>query len=96
MVYAALALGHMANKHKILCSFGWFMAINFVSSMLVSILIRSLSHMPAIQNLLYFPMDYSLAPLHAILWLTTLFVVLFGAVYFLLTNYVMSKRLNLE
>ncbi len=40
MVYAALALGHMANKHKILCSFGWFMAINFVSSMLVSILIR--------------------------------------------------------
>jgi hypothetical protein len=83
--YLCLAIGHLASKRKLLCSFGAYLGLSVVLEVVGAGLLNLL-------DTVQFP---DLAVYESSL-LVTAFTVLFGAVCFLITNVLMTKKLNLE
>lgn len=97
LIYASIAVGQLFSKHRILASLGAFIVINTVSQILITIAyaIPSYSWFRAET----FPVnDFRTAEpfFHLFIWLSIVFFGLLSAGYFFLTNYILSKRLNLE
>lgn len=98
LVYASLAVGHLFRGHKILASFGAFIVLNT----LAQILFLFLSLTPStITN--FFNIHLNADSIAGFQWLMELAlaygILLYGllsAAYFLITNFILSKRLNLE
>lgn len=93
-IYAAIALGHLFNKHKLLISFGMYIILNTVSQMLMTLFSFIFRH----QGM--FGAENSFVPdvlqINTFLLLSILY---FGAItsgYYLLTNYILKRKLNLE
>lgn len=93
-IYAAIALGHLFNKHKLLASFGMYLAVNTVFQFLSMLMI------PSIANILHKSFNNLMIPLPSDI--NTILIILFaasvtaGAICFILTNWLLKKRLNLE
>lgn len=106
LVYASVAVGHLFNKHRILASLGAFVAISTVTQILATIL----SILPMNLLLPYFKTldDVNMhinsieqlarvsTFIHSFMWIMIIAVALVSAAYFAITNYVLSRRLNLE
>lgn len=94
MLYAAMALGHLYSRHRILASFGWYCALYIALSALSIVLLIILAP------------DYSLkinesgqpaAHIQQLfIWTTLLPSAAMGAFYFWLTDMILKRRLNLE
>lgn len=93
MIYASISIGHLFSKHRILSSFGAFIALNLITTAISSAIgiAFSLSNLP---NL--FDNIESSWPIHLVLILATLFNLIFFAAYFIITNYILKNKLNLE
>lgn len=97
IVYTAIAIGQLFNKHKILASFASFIALTIfeqISNTLISLIpgVMYFSNMPNLTpDLLGAQSFMMLAILYRII-LTTFFCI----VYFAASNYILSKHLNLE
>lgn len=93
-IYAAIALGHLFNKHKLLASFGMYIAIK-IGSEIITTAVAAIFF-----NQAMFKPDTALIPstmlVNGILLFSILFNGAFAAGYFYLTNYVLKKKLNLE
>ncbi len=99
LIYASIAMGHLANRYKILAGIGAFIALNTVPQIVLSIIgtvaagfgfsynfnISSISEFSAVINFM-----------HGVMWFSIVFNAVFAAGYFLLTNLILTKRLNLE
>lgn len=97
VIYASLAIGHLFSQHKILASLGAFVALNTLSQFLFML-----------SNLLL--PDYFIGNTHIstldpdsiimfgelIIFYGILFTGLLSAAYFAVTNYILSKKLNLD
>lgn len=97
-IYASMALSMVANKHRVSLSFVFYIALNTVMQILISILLWIFVS-PDFPNGLTFSayMEvHTLGVIHA--WmLTALGVVLaFGAGMFATTRYMLKKQLNLQ
>jgi hypothetical protein len=94
IIYAAIALGHLFNKHKLLASFGMYIVLQVISQM-----IMSLSGF-IFFNLAIFKPESTFIPsvllVNGILLLSILYSGAFTAGYFFLTNYILKRKLNLE
>ena len=95
MVYAAMALGHLFQKHRVLASFGAYLVIMFILQV-ISTLILSI---PTIQ----WVAEAGTSGTMAVTWVTgclfPIYIVLdllYGVGFFLLTKYIFAKKLNLE
>lgn len=92
MIYAAIAIGHMVNRHRILGSFGAFLVIQVAIQMIGSLVV------------LLFLNDHLLAgfALHPFSSLHLLFIgslllnVAIGGVLFFITHRILDRHLNLE
>lgn len=97
-IYACLSIGSLSNKHRLLVAFLAYLAFGVIQQILV-ILFSGLS------GILHIPM-YSITN-----WMNTvnpstafqfsmlsafILVIITTAVYFIITNYILSKRLNLQ
>lgn len=93
-IYAAIALGHLFNKHKLLISFGMYIALQTVSQIIISI------SAAIFFQLSIFTPESTLWPsatlATSILSLLVLYSGAFVAGYFYLTNYILKRKLNLE
>lgn len=97
IIYASMALGHLFNRHRILASIGAFVALNTASQIVLTVA-------AFIPGILFFPGNISMHNgftdmepiLHGIVWYTVIFLGLLSAGYFIVTNHILSKRLNLE
>lgn len=93
-IYAAIALGHLFNKHKLLASFGMYIVLKIISQT-----IMSLTGAVFFNQSIFRP-DTTLIPsamlINGILLGTILYYGIFTAGYFYLTNYILKKKLNLE
>lgn len=93
-MYAAIALGQLFNKHKLLASFGMYLAINTACQFL------SLLLLPLFGNTFVKPLMSHASPMPT--QINTLFIVLivFNGVLlvasFILTKMLLQKKLNLE
>ena len=88
MLYASMALGQLSANKRLLTSFGAFLALNF----LVQILMGVLGNL-AVRWV--FPMPSRWA-LNVALLLSIVVELFFLAGFFAITNYILSRKLNLE
>lgn len=95
IVYASIALGHLFARHKILASLGAFIVLSTASQILFTIIGSIGSRFPV--ESIGVEEIFNLPPmLHLALWFVIIFFGLLSAGYFLVTNYMLSRRLNLE
>lgn len=93
MIYASISIGHLFSKHRILSSFGAFIVFNIITGAVSSPLKIAFSF-SNFDNL--FSNMHSLVPVHAFLIFSILFNLLFFIAYFIITNYILKNKLNLE
>ncbi|PKM87703.1 MAG: hypothetical protein CVU87_09105 [Firmicutes bacterium HGW-Firmicutes-12] len=97
IVYASIAIGHLFSQHKMLASFGAFIGLTTLSQiffMLISI----------VPGNFYFPnihiTSHDFIGMQTLIQLAVAYgIILTGllcAAYFAVTNFILSKRLNLE
>lgn len=92
-IYAAIALGHLFNKHKMLASFGMYIGINTISQFVLLLM------MPAFANIMYkaySEVEAITGPVNQALLMTCVLTALLSAGCYILTNTLLKKRLNLE
>jgi hypothetical protein len=91
LIYASIAIGHLFSKHKMLASFGAFIVLNTLSQIIFVLI----SMIPALDNIFN-----SLFESQLIMELVFAYGIvlsgLYSTAYFAITNYILSKKLNLE
>lgn len=96
LVYASIAIGHLFNRHKMLASFGAFIGLNTLAQiyfMLAGYIIK-IAHFYHFS--LYSISSNELVQFQLMLFIGFIFIGLQWAAYFAATNFILSKRLNLE
>lgn len=98
IIYASIAIGHLFNQHKMLASFGAFIALSALSEILLKLfnLIPGTSyssniHISSVNDLIGMQPVIQMMIVSGII-----FTGLVCTAYFAITNYILSKRLNLE
>lgn len=89
MIYSSISLGHLFNRRKILCSFGAFVILNLIMNTLTSIM--GLTYIKAIPDI-----SNPLTTIHSVILGGIAINLIFFVVYFILTNYIIKNKLNLE
>lgn len=97
IIYASIATGHLFNRHRILAALGAFILISTLSQVLIIVA-------GIIPGSEFLPGHFSSASdfkdlepfIHGIAWYCIIFFGLLSAGCFALTNYILSRRLNLE
>ena len=91
-VYASMAIGFSAKKNKILCSFGAYMVLSLILTVITTIVGMIFSNpLTSMMNSLN-----NTAAFHLIFIGIILYILILNAVYFFITKYMMENRLNLE
>ena len=93
LIYASMSIGHLFHKHRILSSFGAFIVLNLIASAISSAIGVGFSHFDWKNT---FSHSQSLYPLHMILLFVILLNLVFFTAYFIITNYILKNKLNLE
>lgn len=91
-IYLAMSIGHLFNKNRIAISVIAFIAINAVLSALLGRLFSPL--MDALANIIN-SMD-GMASFHSAMWTAMAAELVFSAIYFAGTEFILRKKLNLE
>lgn len=96
VIYASIAVGHLANKYRVLTSLGAFIAINTASQIIMTVVtaIGSLFPIPKFTSVGFMIATDPLIQLA--LWIILILTGLLSAGYFVLANYILSRKLNLE
>ncbi len=93
-IYAAIALGQLFNKHKLLASFGMYIVLQIVSQIIMALSSAILFKLPIFRpESIFIP---SMMLINGILLASILYFGAFTAGYFFLTNYILKRKLNLE
>lgn len=92
-IHASLALGHLANSHRIAWSVGAYVGINMVLTTIAGILAKTVDHFNFTLEL----EDLDTIPtVNFILLVFCLLNIIQIAIFFVTTERILSKRLNLE
>ncbi|MCW3490687.1 hypothetical protein [Dethiobacter alkaliphilus] len=95
IIYASIAIGHLFNQHRIIASVGAFIALSTITQILVALLAVVFRFSININN--SFETFQAVEPMiHIVMWVIILTTALPALGYFLITNYILSNRLNLE
>ena len=94
IIYASIALGHLSNNHKTMASIGSFLAIYTAGQIVASLVFFK----PLISyNGPFSSYSYQLEEIpHNLIWGAIALSAVFATIYFIITNIILSKRLNLE
>lgn len=91
-IYFSISVGQLFNKHRVLAAFGAFIATDIVTNIITTIGIWLIGHVLDGMPIQMGPVAAS----HLILCTLILYCLFYGAAYFVGTNYILSRRLNLE
>ena len=91
LIYASIALGQLSNNHKILASIGAFLGIYTITQIISGILFIG----PDGQGFIYTLTQLPSIPF-TLIWLAIAISAVFATIYFIITNLILNKRLNLE
>ena len=96
-IYAAMAIGHLAKKHRVGWSFAAYIGIRVVLQTLAGICITLFTMTPLADLAERFRVGFSdAAQMHMTLLGMLLLEILLTGVFFLVTERILSTRLNLE
>lgn len=91
-LYSAMAIGQVFSNHKVLMSIVAFFAMSFIVNIITSLAILPFTSW--LNDLNYISVNTSTITI--IMGLLALQTVVFGAIYYIITRYIFSRRLNLE
>ncbi len=94
MIYTAIALGQLSSRHRILASFAWFAVLDFASKALALAIFLPYAQ-AYLEKIIDAVSDVMSINLMAV-WFVILPALVLGILYFILTNYILERRLNLE
>lgn len=113
MIYVSIAIGHTRHNHKVLYSFGTFLGLNIIIS-IISNIISFIFFLPY-TNLFSFSVngytfdntpinpadnlsviDATFNTLNGLLIFSFIFSIALSVAFYFVTNYILSKKLNLE
>lgn len=93
-MYAAITLGHLFRKHKLLASFGMYVGINTLSQMVFSLVVHfSLDNIISLTAYSVFPAP---ARLNILILVFSITFAALTAVLYTVTNILLKRKLNLE
>lgn len=99
-VYLALAIGHIANNHKIACSIGAFIGLNALSGLIGQLLGHGIVNWHWLndffQNFFYGSLHEQIASIHIMLLGMLAVSLIYTGAMFVATNWIMKNKLNLE
>lgn len=97
VIYTSIAIGHLFRQHKMFASFGAFIILSNLSQVLFMLIsmIPGITHLFNINDASH---DFigMLPIIQLIIAYGIIFIGLLSAAYFATTNFILSKRLNLE
>lgn len=96
LIYAAMALGHLLNRHRILAAFGAFLGLSFISQMLTGFVGRAFVELMDTRSLDAFMQANQNLSVHLLMLALIAWCLFFCAAYFFCTERILTKRLNLE
>lgn len=93
MIYASISLGQLFSKHKIISSVGCYVLFHIITQV-----IGMIAMMPYYSRLMNPYSDYSSMDGYLYyVWISTAVIALItGVIYYVITEYIMTKKLNLE
>jgi len=91
LIYVSIAIGHLSNNHKKLLSIGAFIGIYIVGQIISAILFIGNNG----YGLAYRITQQSPFPF-ALVWQAIGISAIFAVIYFIITNIILNRRLNLE
>ncbi len=93
MIYASIAIGQLISKHKLLGAFGAFLLLNTASQIIVT---SAISIAAVIKPDSFFATVTPKDMLNLVFSGGLVLNLIFAAIYFIITNYILSHKLNLE
>lgn len=96
IIYASIAIGHLVNRHKMLASFGAFIALNTLSQIYFILISKSPIADFINTHLSSYNFSGSHYPEQLIIACGIIIIGLLSAAYFAAANFILSKKLNLE
>jgi hypothetical protein len=98
-IYASITIGNLAGRHKLLAGVGAYLGFGVVDQIITSTLFTGF-HQQIQDYVLFFnnsPANFNLAQhLEVGLFVLILFSAVFAAAYYIFTNWMLTKKLNLE
>ena len=91
-IYAAVSVGHLSPKHKLLAGFGAFVGFCIVEQIIASLF----SGYIEANSLLWATIDVTPSMISTCLLVCIGFSAVFGAAFFFLTEWILKRKLNLE
>ena len=103
LVYMSIAMGQLVNKHRVLTSIGAYFGINFIIQNVTSILFLALSIFASTSGIFddaFYAMvdspDFFYIFMNGTLGIGFILNVILTAVFYFVTNHILTKKLNLE
>ena len=94
MIYDAMALGHLFPRHRLLASFGMYCVLYFIYELVLTIFLF------AFGNTIFASILHSSVPtphqLNLFFVLLALIAILTAAIHFIVINFILKRKLNLE
>lgn len=93
-IYAAISVGHLVPKHKLLAGFGAFVGFGVVEQIVVSLFGDFVN-----RKSLFWAADNfgdTLSDVSGVLLFCIAFSVVFGVLFYFLTSWILKRKLNLE
>lgn len=90
-IYLSIAVGNFSGKHKLLAAFGVFIGVSVVEQIVVSLIVNADVQTEAIVG-----SSFTVATTAAFLGFLIAYTLVFGGLYYFLTEWILSKKLNLE
>jgi hypothetical protein len=90
-IYASISVGNFSSKHKLLASFGTFIGSSVAEQIVLSFSLDSV-------NMWIWKLDIigKFQSMSVFLGISILYFAVFGVAFYFLTNWILSKKLNLE
>ena len=97
-IYASISVGNLAGRHKQLASFGAYIGFGVVMQIICSVLVNSFGGTISayLRSFSYSAGYYPPAPVELALLGMILYNAVFFAAFYFLTDWVLSRKLNLE
>ena len=96
VIYSSISLGHQVNNHKIIASFAAFCILYLITQIILAILLLLLAWSYGFLEIGAADLQFEPAMLYKLLLPVSIVLILLGIGHFLLNNYVLKHRLNLE
>lgn len=97
-IYLSITIGNFSSKHKLLAAFGVFVGINVVEQIVTSLFLNAGIQTSAFR--VFFSageFNASTAPaVEGLLGILIAYTLVFGGLFYFFTNWILSKKLNLE